>query len=40
MTDNSKKEFVQSLKQLNYFFNNLKEVHGQFDTTLQTLYDE
>ena len=29
----SKKDFLQSLKQLRHFFNNLKEVHSQFDMT-------
>ena len=29
----SKKDFVLSLKQLRHFFNNLKDVHAQFDMT-------
>jgi len=29
----TRKDFIQSLKQLRYFYNNLKEVHAQFDMT-------
>lgn len=29
----SKKDFILSLKQLRHFFNNLKDVHSQFDMT-------
>ena len=29
----TRKDFIQSLKQLRFFYNNLKEVHAQFDMT-------
>ncbi len=35
----SKQDFILSLKQLRYFFNNLKEAHSQFDMTAITLKD-
>lgn len=37
MTEQAKKEFIQSLKQLTFFFNNLKVVHKQQDMTLEQL---
>lgn len=37
---NAKKDFILSLKQLRLFFNNLKDVHGQHDTTLEKLEDK
>lgn len=35
----AKRDFLLSLKQLRYFFNNLKSVHGQYDTTIHRLED-
>jgi hypothetical protein len=34
----ARKQFILSLKQLRHFFNNLKEVHSQYDTTLERLH--
>lgn len=34
----ARKQFILSLKQLRHFFNNLKEVHSQYDTTLELLH--
>ena len=37
MVDVAKRDFIQNLKQLRHFFNNLKEVHQQHDQTLHEL---
>lgn len=36
----AKEDFYLNLKQLRHFFDNLKNVHGQHDTTLEKLADE
>ena len=37
MTEQAKRDFIQSLKKLTYFFNHLKTVHKQQDMTLEQL---
>ena len=36
----TKKEYILALKKLRHLFNNLKEVHGQHDITLDRLQDK